>query len=223
MSQNTIPLLSSIEVETSPDVKASVIWLHGLGADGNDFVPLVPELHIPASLGIRFIFPHAPVMPVTINNGYEMRAWYDILSLSTEAPPDHSGIAKSNLAVRRLIEKEITRGIPAHRIILAGFSQGAVIALNTALTYPSPLAGILALSGYLIQEGLDRTPKIPIFLAHGSADKIVPFILGEMACQSLLKAGFPVTWKSYAMEHQVCTKEINDIREWLLNVLSHPS
>lgn len=212
----------SIEIEPTTTAKHSVIWLHGLGADGNDFAPIVAELKLADEHAVRFIFPHAPIMPITINNGYEMRAWYDIHSLSLdEKQVDKSGIAKSVAFVNELIAKEEKRGIASEHIILAGFSQGAVIALITGLQCRKPLGGILALSGYLpssqevIQNANPINRQIPIFLAHGTDDTIVPYALGKAANLALSNAGFPISWHSYAMPHSVCLLEIRDISQWL--------
>lgn len=211
-----------IEIHPRSPAKHTIIWLHGLGADGNDFAPIVPELHLPAALGVRFIFPHAPIRPVTINNGYEMRAWYDIASLAIAGQVDHAGIAESNAFVHDLIEKEVARGISTENIMLAGFSQGAVIALTTGLTYPERLGGIMALSGYLPPEALQKAhvanQSTPLFLAHGQDDPVVPFMLGEAALTALKAAGYAVEWHAYPMPHSVCPAEINDISLWIQRV-----
>lgn len=215
-------ILDCIELETSHPVKASIIWLHGLGADGNDFVPIAAELKIPQAGGTRFIFPHAPMMPVTINNGFVMRAWYDILALSMDAKIDEAGMLNSASAVKKLIEREVARGISSRRIFLAGFSQGAVIALKTALSYPEPLAGVIALSGYLpaadksLAQLSSANKTLPIFMAHGTLDPVVPFLLGKVAYLHLQTAGFPIEWHTYPMPHSVCPEEIKDLRDWLL-------
>ena len=217
-------LLPYIEID-APAPKSSVIWLHGLGADGSDFVPIVPELKLPGHLGIRFIFPHAPVMPITMNQGYEMRAWFDIQALSLQAVIDVQGIAQSVEQVAELIEQEKARGIPNHKIILAGFSQGSVIALNAALTYPERLGGVIALSGYLpmaaqlLQKAQPVNKDLPIFVAHGTEDSLLPYALGKATYVSLQEAGYPVAWHSYPMAHSVCEKEIVDISQWLQDVV----
>jgi len=212
--------INNIELAPALPAKGSVIWLHGLGADGNDFEPIVPELKLPISLPLRFIFPHAPIRPVTINNGFAMRAWFDIYSMNINQRIDEEGIAASIKMVRDLIEHEKNLGIPIKNIVLAGFSQGAVIALSTGLSYPEPLGGVIALSGFL--PNADQMPghkSLPIFIAHGSQDVVVPCLLGQMTCDALTKAGYPVTWKEYAMEHSVCGEEVRDISEWLTRVI----
>lgn len=218
---STSTLLDVIEINPTATPVASVIWLHGLGADGNDFAPIVPELNIPQSLPIRFLFPHAPLQPVTINSGYVMRAWYDIVSLQVNTHADQKGIHHSVEQLTRLIDNEIARGIPSHKIILGGFSQGCVIALTTGLTYPKPLAGILALSGYLpfaddvMKKASAANKSIPVFLGHGTDDMVVPFFLGEETRSVLTTFNYPVAWHPYQMQHSVCTKEIQDIGEWI--------
>lgn len=217
---------TATHIEINPDQPAigSVIWLHGLGADGSDFVPIVPELKLPSSLPLRFIFPHAPMRPVTINNGYVMRAWFDIYSLNNLQQIDHDGITESITTLNKLIDQEVKRGIPEDKIVLAGFSQGAAIALATGLLYQKSLAGILALSGYLPQpekiltESNVANDSTPIFLAHGTEDLIVPFALGEHLYDVLLKNEYLVKWHSYAMAHAVCGEEIGDIAEWLREI-----
>jgi phospholipase/carboxylesterase len=206
---------------TQSTARQSVVWLHGLGADGHDFVPLVPELRLPPSLAIRFIFPHAPVRPVTINNGYVMRAWYDIKSLSRDAAEDEVGIRESENMVRQLIQKERDAGVNGTSIVIAGFSQGGAVALHTALRYPQLLGGVLALSTYLplqkllAAEAAQANRSTPIFMCHGSQDPIVPRALGELSRDCLRALGYDITWKDYAMEHEVCAQEIADIGRWL--------
>jgi phospholipase/carboxylesterase len=218
MTQQTT-LLSSIEIQPEGQAERSVIWLHGLGADGSDFVPIVQELQLPKQLGIRFIFPHAPVIPITINNGYAMRAWYNILSINLERIIDHLGIQQSISQVNALIQQEIERGIKLNNILLAGFSQGAVVALATALTHAKPLAGVIALSGYLSSPNiLGQNKQLPIFLAHGTEDPVVPYALGEAAHAALSEAGYPIDWHSYPMAHSVCPQEIQDLRKWIEGV-----
>lgn len=219
MTLNKDSILPCVEIQPSQSATSSVIWLHGLGADGNDFVPIVPELNLTST---RFIFPHAPTMPVTINNGYIMPAWYDIYGVALESKTDSQGIARSVAQIEKLIEREVERGIPTEKIFIAGFSQGAAIALTTGLCYSKPLAGIIALSGYLplAQEipakASPANKNIPIFLAHGTQDPIVPFALG-LATQSFLQqAGYSVEWHSYPMPHSVCNDEIKDIGQWLI-------
>lgn len=211
---------------------AAVIWLHGLGADGFDFVPVVQELRLPATLPVRFVFPHAPVRPVTINNGHVMRAWYDIKVLSSNAlasagMEDAEGIRNSETLVRGLIGQEIASGIDAKRIIVAGFSQGGAIALQTGLRYPVRLGGILALSTYLpLRESLaaESSPAnrdLPILMCHGSQDPVVPLALGERSRDSLLQLGYAVDWRTYPMQHQVSAAEIDAISTWLNARLTH--
>ena len=216
--------LSCVEINPQTSPVGSIIWLHGLGADGNDFVPLVPELRLPSTLPLRFVFPHAPQIPVTINNRYVMPAWYDILSLTTERHVDHSGIDASVKKIHGLIEQEIDRGIPAEKIMLAGFSQGAVIALTTALTYPERLAGVVALSGYLpnmdlvMQYASSTNQSLPIFIAHGTDDTVVPFILGQRVYHFLQQKNYPVEWHNYPMAHSVCAEEIIAISTFIQKI-----
>ena len=216
--------LSSIEINPQEFPGGSIIWLHGLGADGNDFVSIVPELKLPLNLPLRFIFPHAPLMPVTINGGYVMRAWYDIRSLTIEDHADQLGIEASTKKLQELIQHEKTLGIPTEKIILAGFSQGAVIALTTGLTYPDRLGGIIALSGYLphgnqvLQKATTANQTIPIFAAHGREDTIVPYRLGENTSDLLQKNHYRVEWHSYRMPHSVCAEEIRDIADFLKKI-----
>lgn len=205
---------------------AAVLWLHGLGADGYDFVPIVDELRLPASLSIRFTFPHARPRPVTINNGYVMRAWYDIKGLAATGQEDEAGIRESEKLMHQYLEREIASGIPPERIVIAGFSQGGAIALQTGLRYPKRLAGILALSTYLplratVQaEANPATRDVPILMCHGSRDGIVPQQLAEMSRDILTSLGYSVQWRSYPMEHQVCAQEIVDISQWLGSCLA---
>lgn len=218
--------LDGVELEPEKPARASVIWLHGLGADGNDFVPIVPELGLPDSLAVRFIFPHAPVRPVTLNGGMRMRAWYDILGIDRQSREDEAGIRASQAQLESLIRRENERGVPSSRIVIAGFSQGGAIALQTALRYPEKLAGILALSTYLtLRESLPAEKQAanaatPIFMAHGSFDYMVPAQLGEFSRDQIMQQGYAVEWHSYPMEHQVCMEEIRDIGQWLQRVLS---
>ena len=214
-----------LELATGPSPVAAVIWLHGLGADGHDFEPIVPELRLPASLPIRFIFPHAPVRPVTLNNGMRMRAWYDILRLDG-GREDEEGIRASQRLVEELIEAEKKKGIPTGKIVLAGFSQGGAIALQTALRHPSRLAGVLALSTYLAlapklkAEAKEENRNTPIFMAHGTYDDIIPLVRAEQSAQLLKEAGYPVEWHSYPMPHSVCAEEIAAIAAFLRRVLA---
>lgn len=221
MSVNEEKNFNCIEIEPAGVATKSVIWLHGLGADGSDFVPIIPELHLPSTLNIRFVFPHAPVMPVTVNNGYHMRAWYDIFSVSLDSKIDTVGMTKSIAYVEKLITRENERGIKTNNIMLAGFSQGAVIALLTALRYSETLGGVIALSGYLplphetLQTINDANRHLPIFIAHGQSDPIVSYALGKAAYVALHDAGFPVSWHSYPMPHSVCPTEIQDLSKWM--------
>ena len=203
---------------------SSVIWLHGLGADGHDFVPMVPELRLPEAIVPRFVFPHAPVRAVTINNGMPMRAWYDILGLSQGAAEDAPGIRASAVLADRFIAKERESGIQANRIVLAGFSQGGAIALYSGLRQAAALAGILALSTYLplrasFPEGASAGRQAPILMCHGRFDPVLPVSLGEISRDLLRQQGCSVEWKEYPMQHQVCAQEIADISTWLARVL----
>jgi len=220
-------LLSAIEVETAENPRFSVIWMHGLGADGSDFPPIVPELGLAGHPGVRFVFPHAPYLPVTCNGGYVMRAWYDIISLAPESRQiDENGIIVSRAAIRELIARENRRGIPCARIFLAGFSQGGAIAYTTALTHSERLAGIIALSTYipspdLVQREINPASQdLPIFAAHGSADDVVSPVLGRQARDFLQTRGYGVEWHEYPMQHAVCLPEIAAIGKWLRARLS---
>lgn len=221
----TDTLLDAIEIETGPNPQAAVIWLHGLGADGSDFVPIVRELDLSGCPPIRFVFPHAPTMPVTINNGYVMRAWYDLVGLDINQREDEGGVRRSQGQVEALIAREKTRGIPAERIVLAGFSQGCAMTLQTGLRHPERLAGLLGLSGYVplwttvAAERHAANHDTPIFLAHGRLDPVVPYAAGEMSRDLLLNFGYRVEWHAYSMQHSVCDEEIGDIGAWLRRVL----
>jgi phospholipase/carboxylesterase len=219
--------LPSVEIEPNGPATASIIWLHGLGADGNDFAPMVPAFKLPTHLAVRFIFPHAPIIPVTINNGANMPAWFDITALNAHAKIDEEGITKSVQAVGKLIAREQARGIATNRIIVSGFSQGAVISLFTTLSYPAALGGAIALSGYLpladkfiTTTASTANQHTPIFMAHGTGDTVVPYMFGKISYEVLAKAGYPITWHSYAMPHSVCPEEIMDISQWIQKVLS---
>ncbi|MDP9007770.1 MAG: alpha/beta hydrolase [Pseudomonadota bacterium] len=218
-------MLETIEVETAPKPNAAVIWLHGLGADGHDFEPMVPELVSGGARAWRFVFPNAPVRPVTINSGMRMRAWYDIVGLERRAAEDAEGFKDSEQKIRELIAREVTRGIPAGRIVLAGFSQGGAVSLYTVPRLTEKLAGVMALSCYLPRESTfdaERSPAndaTPIFMAHGQADGTVPMMLG-MRSRDILKAhGYAVEWHEYPMAHAVCAEEVADIRQFLFRVL----
>ena len=215
-------LPESVEVTTGEQPVGSVIWLHGLGADGHDFEPIVPELHLPADLPLRFVFPHAPVRPVTINGGMAMRAWYDIISLDSEGRADADGVHESTALLEALIAREVERGIDASRIVIAGFSMGGAVAINTALHTGYQLAGLMALSTYLPLpsevDGSSGSRDLPVFMAHGTFDPMLPMQWGQLSAERLTEAGFTVAWHDYPMAHAVCPEEIRDIRAWLLRV-----
>ena len=203
-------LLETVEIATGDHPEAAVIWMHGLGADGNDFVPIVRELDLSECPAIRFVFPHAETMPVTINNGYVMRAWYDILGMDLVRREDEVGLRKSQQQIEQLITREIERGIPAERIILAGFSQGCAMTLQTGLRHPKKLAGLLCLSGYLPladklpAECSEANRSTPIFMAHGRVDPVVQIARAETSRDFLTRLGYAVEWKDYSMPHSVC-------------------
>jgi len=214
-------LLKCLEIDSTLPANASVIWLHGLGADGHDFESIVPELNLAKHLNVRFVFPHAPHMPVTINGGFAMPAWYDIRADNIEGRQDQSGIHQSAKAIQALIEREKERGIPAHRIILAGFSQGGAMALYVGIRQHQALAGMLGLSCYTLLPDEARQhpkPNSPIMLAHGIDDEIVPLALGQSSHQYLTAQGFAVHWQTYPMTHSVCPAEIQHIGAWMNNV-----
>ena len=220
--------LETIEIETAPNPTATVIWMHGLGADGNDFAPMVPELRLGNAPAIRFVFPHAPMIPVTINNGYVMRAWYDVSYGDLEGKSrqaDEKGVRASQAEIEKLIAREVGRGIRANKIVIAGFSQGGAIALHTGLRHAAPLAGIMALSTYLPAphtlpaEAAAANRDIALFYAHGSDDQVIPIAMAETSRQSLSAAGYAVEWHEYPMQHSVCLEEIRDISAWLQTVL----
>jgi phospholipase/carboxylesterase len=216
----------SVVIEPPGKASASVIWLHGLGADGHDFVPIVPELGLPKAHSVRFVFPHAPVRPITINGGMPMRAWYDIPSLTRMDKQDDAGIRDSERIVLGYIEDELARGIPAHKVVIAGFSQGGAITLHTGLRYPERLAGLLALSTYLplgdkVEKEARRERKdTPILMCHGQYDPMLPMQMGEYTRDALRALGFKVDWHEYPMQHQVCQEEIELIGTWLDERLS---
>ena len=215
--------LEHVELEPPVDATATVIWLHGLGADGNDFVPIIPELDLPSDHSIRFIFPHAPVRPVTINGGAEMRAWYDISPHSDTSGTED--IQESSVQIRAFIDFEKDRGIPAHRILLAGFSQGGVIALHAALRLEERIAGVLALSTYLHDvysveaERTDANLAIPIMMAHGTMDPMIPIMRAATARENLMRLGYDLRWFDYPMGHQVCIEEVEEISRFFAEVL----
>jgi phospholipase/carboxylesterase len=222
-------LLETIEIETAPKPSAAVIWMHGLGADGNDFAPIVPELRIANAPAIRFVFPHAPMMPVTINNGYVMRAWYDVSFGDLEGKTkqaDEKGVRASQAAIEQLIAREVSRGIAAEKIVVAGFSQGGAIALQTGLRHAEKLAGIMALSTYLplaqslATEAAPANRSIPVFYAHGTHDAVIPMAMAKASREALLAAGYKIDWHEYPMQHSVCIEEIGDIGRWLSRVLA---
>lgn len=218
-------LLDAIQIETGPNPTAAIIWLHGLGASGNDFVPIVRELDLSGCPPIRFIFPHAPTMPVTINNGYVMRSWYDIRASDLVVREDEAGVRKSQAAVEALIAQQKELGIPAERIVVAGFSQGCAMTLQTGLRHPEKLGGLLCLSGYvplhttLSAEAHAANRSTPIFLAHGTADTVIPIFRAEQSRDLLLALGYSVEWHAYAMPHSVCEEEVEHIGAWLRRVL----
>jgi len=213
--------LEMIVVEPTAPANAAVIWMHGLGADGHDFEPVVPEFDLPPPLQVRFVFPHAPYRPITINGGHVMRGWYDIAELNSLRQEDEPGIRASARAIEKLIAQQVAVGIPTRRIVLAGFSQGAAMALHTALRYAQPLAGIIALSGYLPllaafeAQAQPANAYTPIFLAHGTNDNVVPLRLGESTRAALERNKYVVTWRTYPIPHSVCAPEISDIAAFL--------
>ncbi len=218
--------LDAVEVEPrTAAADAAVVLMHGLGADGHDFESLVPELRLPAAPSERWVFPHAPVRPVTINGGWRMRAWYDIVAIDRRVPEDEAGIRASAEAIGDVVRRERERGVPAERIVLAGFSQGGAMALFTALRWPERLGGIVALSCYLplaeslAAEAHPANAAAPVFMAHGTMDPIVPTALGEGARDLLRSRGYDVEWHEYAMPHSVCAEEVGDLRAWLLQAL----
>ncbi len=209
--------LEYIEVNPRGEVRRSIIWLHGLGADGNDFLPILQELALPQTLGVRFLFPHAPIMPVTVNGGYQMRAWYDVVHPDLTQAVDGAGIDGSVKAVGDLLAGETAKGIDPDNILLAGFSQGGVIALQLALRAEFPVAGVIALSTYLpLQDKLpERSFRFPLFWGHGTFDPLIPLAAGENGRAWLQARSYPVDWHVYPMEHGVCAQEITDIRAWI--------
>ena len=218
-------MLQTLELETGRPPAASVIWLHGLGADGHDIEPIVPELDLPDALAVRFVFPHAPMRPVTINGGAVMRAWYDVYALEGVRREDDAGVRASQASVEELIAREKARGVPAARIVLAGFSQGGALALQTGLRHAERLAGIMALSTYLpiaatlAAEASAANRGVPIFMAHGLHDPLIPIERAMISRRQLEAAGYAVEWHEYPMAHAVCAEEIADISAWLQRVL----
>ena len=221
MNESVATLLETVEHETGPAPQWSVLWLHGLGADGHDFAPIVPELVRKDWPALRFVFPHAPVRAVTINNGMRMRAWYDIRDMNLANRADETGVDESVAQTEALIAREVARGIPASRLLLAGFSQGGAIALATALRRTQPLAGVVALSTYLpmvdrlVQETTATAHTQPLFMAHGQFDPVVPYAGGDFSARKLRELGFNVDWHAYPMAHQVCAEEIRDLGDWM--------
>ncbi len=217
--------LPVLELTTHPSPNASVIWLHGLGADGHDFVPIVKELHLPQSMAVRFIFPHAPMQPVSINNGMVMRAWYDIATENLERKPDNQGVLQSTQAINELIADEVARGIAANRIILVGFSQGGAIALTAGTRHPETLGGIMALSTYLpmpeelATKASRANQQIPILMVHGEQDSVIPMAMAKASFGALIAQGYAVQWQQYPMAHSVCGEEMGVISEWLQKLL----
>jgi phospholipase/carboxylesterase len=218
--------LETIAIETGANPRASIIVLHGLGADGNDFVPFAQELRLGAVGPVRFVFPHAPTRPVTLNGGYVMRAWYDILGTDLVRREDEAGLRESQAAIEGLIAREVERGIPASKIVLAGFSQGCAMTLMTGLRQAEPLAGLAGLSGYLplaastAQERSAASRQVPIFLAHGRSDPMIALARATASRDSLLALGHTVEWHEYPMAHSVCAEEVADLNRWLLKVLA---
>jgi phospholipase/carboxylesterase len=219
-------LLDVLEVQTAPSPTAAVVWMHGLGADGHDFVDIVPLLRLPESLAVRFVFPHAPMQPVTINGGMVMRAWYDIRPEAGARREDAIGIRESQNHVEALIAREKARGVSAGRLVLAGFSQGGAMALQTGLRHPERLAGIMALSCYLpladrvAGEASPANRDVPIFMAHGTADPLIPLARARRGYEILDGLGYRVEWHEYPMPHSVCDNEIRDIGGWLARILA---
>jgi phospholipase/carboxylesterase len=219
-------VLETVEIETAPAPQAAVIWMHGLGADGHDFEPIVPELGLPASLVVRFVFPHAPMRPVTINAGWTMRAWYDVREEAGVRQEDPAGVRASQAAIEALIARERARGVAARRIALAGFSQGGAMALHTGLRHGERLAGIMALScaiplaDLVAAEVSPANREVPIFMAHGAQDPLIPLARGARARDLLRQLGYQVDWREYQMPHAVCPEEIRDISAWLRAVLA---
>lgn len=225
MSTHFLNPLATIELTTGSNPTHSIIWMHGLGADGNDFVPIIEELDLPKTIAIRFIFPHAPKQPVTVNGGFIMRAWYDIRSADLDHAEDEVGLKRSEQLIMQLIEKEKSRGVASENIVLAGFSQGGVMSLFVGLRYAEKLGGVMVLSGYLplahqFESGTHLVNHTtPIFIGHGREDMIVPMQLANKAKQQLIVQGYLVEWHEYNMAHSVCNDELTDISKWLRRVL----
>jgi phospholipase/carboxylesterase len=219
------PLLETLEHETGPNPGASIIWMHGLGADAHDFEPVVPMLALPGGPALRFVFPNAPVRPVTINGGVPMRAWYDIRAFDISAREDEAGIQASRVAIEDLMAREVARGIPHSKLLLGGFSQGAAMTLHTGLRYSEALAGLVVLSGYLPLAGRLKSEasaanhQTPIFMGHGELDQVVPVALARRSAAGLKEFGYAVTLKTYLMPHSVVDEELRDIRAFLATAL----
>ena len=226
MSYQQIRRDDAVILEPSVPAQAAVVWLHGLGADGFDFVPVVGELGVPPEAGVRFVFPHAPQRPVTINGGMRMRAWYDILALQLTGPEDEAGVRESGELAAGYLQAQIDQGIPAEKLVLAGFSQGGAITLHTATRFEQALAGVLALSTYLpirdflAAERSEANQHTPILMMHGRFDPVLPLQLGEMSRDLLKGLGYAVQWQDYPMQHQVCLEQIELIGGWLRERLS---
>jgi phospholipase/carboxylesterase len=220
--------LPCVELQSNPNISvtAAIIWLHGLGADGNDFVPVAKQLQLPSESNIRFVFPHAPKIAVTVNNGYVMPAWYDIFELSLDRKVDVDQLRVSAKQVQDLIDREIERGVSSENIFVAGFSQGGAVAYEAALTYSKPLGGLLTLSTYfatyesIVKNVVNK--NIPILIQHGTEDSVVPEVLGQRACEQLSDCGYKVKYQTYQMEHTLCLDQLNDIGEWLFNPSNTP-
>jgi len=212
-------MLQTVEQETGASPQWSIIWLHGLGADGHDFAPIVPELVRPGWPALRFVFPHAPVRPITINNGVPMRGWYDIVGMDFRSRADMDGVRASVVELDALIDREIERGVPAEHIFLAGFSQGGAVILTAALQRTAPLAGLIALSTYLPEaesaRRADNAVQVPVFMAHGTQDPVIPLQIAEHSAAAVRAMGLELQWQSYAMAHQVCAEELTALGDWL--------
>jgi len=219
-------LLESLEIETAPNPDAAVVWMHGLGADGHDFEPIVPELGLPATARVRFVFPHAPLRPVTINQGHVMRAWYDVRALAGVRREDEAGVRQSARQIEALLARERQRGIAPRRVVIAGFSQGGAMALHVGLRYPDRLAGILALSCYLPlattleTEMSPANRDVPIFWAHGLHDPMIPLAMAEQGREQVAPLGYRIEWHQYPIPHSVSAEEIADVARWLERVLA---
>ena len=218
-------LLDAVEIETGLSPRAAVVWMHGLGADGHDFEPIVPEIELPEGLAVRFVFPHAPMRPVTINGGAVMRAWYDVMGLGGVRREDEEGVRASQRDIEALVEREKKRGLVAGQILLAGFSQGGAMALQTGLRHPERLAGLVVLSSFLplgdkvAAEASPANRDVPIFMAHGAHDPLIPLNRGRESRDRLLALGYRIEWHEYPMPHSVCAEEIADLSAWLRRVL----